>query len=130
MRVFLASLFYFFILATISACSKDEHETPKAPYANAGKDQFFSEPTNGVTLNGIGLDANGFIVSYRWRKVAGPAGFNITDSEAALTTLNLLELGIYQFEFKVIDNEGLYGMDTVAISIDSSGNPCNGCWDY
>jgi hypothetical protein len=48
-----------------------------------------------------------------WSKISGPSSFNITSSSAVQTQVTNLGAGIYQFELKVMDADGLFSKDTV-----------------
>jgi len=88
-----------------------------APVANAGADQVITLPTSSVTLNGIGTDADGTVVSYQWTKIAGPATFTMsTSTYAKLSVKNMVE-GEYLFTLRVTDNIGLTGFDTVKVTV-------------
>ena len=90
------------------------------PTANAGTDQTITLPTNTVSLNGSGTDADGSISAYNWTKISGPSAGTITNTTSAATSVTGLVQGVYQFELKVTDNNGATGLDT------SSGN-CQCC---
>ena len=57
------------------------------PTANAGADQLITLPTNTVSLNGSGTDADGTITAYAWTKISGPASGNITNATSANTSV-------------------------------------------
>jgi predicted esterase len=87
------------------------------PVANAGNDQTITLPTNSVTLSGSGTDSDGSITAYIWKKVSGPANFNIISSVNASTNISSLVAGDYEFELTVTDNQGATGGDTVKITV-------------
>jgi hypothetical protein len=96
--------------------------TNQAPQPNAGTDQVIRLPQNSATLNGSSsADPDGSIALNRWKKIAGPAGGNITDSTAIITTVTGLALGTYQFELRLVDNLGKAARDTMQITV----NPAN-----
>ncbi|WP_407522864.1 PKD domain-containing protein [Lacibacter sp. MH-610] len=97
----------------------------QAPVANAGPDQTITLPTNSVTLNGSGTDADGTIASYQWTKVAGPAQGSITNAAAAQTTVTALVQGTYRFELRVTDNNGAIGRDTMTVTVNAAAPPPN-----
>ncbi|PWT98003.1 MAG: hypothetical protein C5B52_12945 [Bacteroidetes bacterium] len=96
--------------------------TNKAPLAKAGNDTTITLPANIANLDGsTSNDPDGSIALYRWRKVAGPAQGTIADTTAMSTTVSGLVQGQYQFELRVVDNQGKIGRDTVQITV----NPAN-----
>jgi lysophospholipase L1-like esterase len=92
------------------------------PVANAGTNQNITLPTNTVTLNGSGTDADGSISSYQWTKLSGPASGTITTATQSQTTVTLLSQGVYQFELLVTDNNGAVGRDTVQVTVNAAVN--------
>ena len=90
------------------------------PTANAGADQSITLPTNTVSLNGIGTDADGSISAYSWTKISGPASGTITNANSSSTTVTALVQGVYQFELKVTDNNAATAVDTVQITVNAA----------
>jgi K319-like protein/Kelch motif protein len=91
------------------------------PIADAGKDTIIVLPTDSVLLNGSSSkDQDGTIRGYLWSKISGPASFSIIDSSLPKTTVKKLTNGIYRFQLKITDNEGLSATDTVMITVDTS----------
>ncbi|MFT3979377.1 MAG: PKD domain-containing protein [Ferruginibacter sp.] len=87
-----------------------------APVSRAGADTSVVLPAT-ITLNGsASTDADGVIISYRWRKLSGPSGFTLADSTAAVTQLSNLAAGTYEFELKVTDNIGATATDNIIIN--------------
>ncbi len=93
-----------------------------APTANAGAYQTITLPTSTAPLNGAGTDADGTVVSYLWTKLTGPAAGAVTNNTAATTTATALAQGVYTFEFKVTDDDGATGKDTVQITVNPDPN--------
>ena len=93
-----------------------------APTANAGTDRTITLPTNSITLNGIGTDADGTITSFAWSSASGPASFVINAPLSATTTISNLVQGTYQFVFTVTDNQGAVGRDTVQVTVNPALN--------
>ncbi|MEO6489288.1 MAG: Ig-like domain-containing protein [Ferruginibacter sp.] len=92
------------------------------PTANAGPDLEITLPINTVVLNGIGTDTDGNITIYRWRKISGPVPFTILNTWASATSASGLVVGIYQFEFKVTDNNGGTSRDTMQVTVNPAPN--------
>lgn len=88
-----------------------------APVANAGNDQIITLPTNSVTLTGSGRDVDGTIVSYNWRKTAGPSSSNITNTNSARTIVTDLTEGEYTFLLTVTDNAGATATSSVDVTV-------------
>jgi lysophospholipase L1-like esterase len=93
------------------------------PVANAGADISITLPSNSITLNGSGTDADGNIASYQWNKISGPTPYSISTPGAASTTVNNLEQGIYQFELTVTDNGGLTAKDIISVTVNAAPPP-------
>jgi ribosomal protein L14 len=94
----------------------------QSPTASAGSDQIITLPTNTVSLNGNGTDADGSISSYSWTKISGPSAGAITNAAAAATTVTGLVQGVYKFELNVTDNNGATGRDTMQVTVNAAGN--------
>ncbi|WP_462248495.1 PKD domain-containing protein [Ferruginibacter sp.] len=90
-----------------------------APTANAGADINITLPTNTVNFNGTGIDSDGTIATYTWIKIAGPigGGGNITNPNAASTSVTAFIQGVYKFELTVTDNSGATGRDTIQVAV-------------
>jgi hypothetical protein len=87
--------------------------------ANAGQDQTIILPTNTVSLSGSGIDPDGSIASYNWKKISGPSTDTITNANTAATSVTGLVRGVYQFELKVTDNKGAVGKDTMQVTVNA-----------
>ena len=87
------------------------------PVANAGAPQTITLPVNSVQLYGTGVDVDGSILSYNWRRISGPVFFTLENAGAAQTALTNMIQGTYQFEFRVTDNMGAQGRDTITIQV-------------
>ncbi len=91
-----------------------------APTANAGSTQNITLPSNSVSLSGSGADADGTISSYSWAKISGPATGNISNANAALTTVTGLTEGTYQFRLTVTDNAGATATATTQVVVNAA----------
>jgi hypothetical protein len=87
------------------------------PVADAGPDKTIALPTNNVTLNGRGTDADGTIKEYLWSQLTGPSSAEIVSPNKPVTLINGMVGGNYAFELTVTDNLGATGKDTVIISV-------------
>ena len=107
------------------ACTKEyscENCQPKnkPPIANAGTDSLIILPVDSIMLDGShSIDPDGVITSFLWKKISGPSFLTINNSTNPKTIVKGLVKGTYQFELKVIDNGGLFAMDTVIVKVDS-----------
>ncbi|MEO5635306.1 MAG: heparin lyase I family protein, partial [Candidatus Paceibacterota bacterium] len=87
-----------------------------APFANAGQDILLILPTDTVSLTGTGI-ANGGILSYQWTEIAGPSSVSIGTPSLSSTKLSIAGQGAFSFEFRVTDNNGAVGKDTVNVVV-------------
>ena len=124
MKKIFVSLIIAFITATgISYSCKKEKSCSgcienKPPIAVAGPDQVITLPTDSASLDGrSSIDPDGTISEWLWKKISGPASFNIISATTAKTGIENLAIGIYQFELKVTDDGGLPVKDTVSIVV-------------
>lgn len=98
--------------------------TNKSPIANAGPDQVITLPSDSVSLDGsLSSDPDGTISGYLWKKISGPAFFNITRPSDSITKVKTLTVGAYQFELKVTDNGGLSAKDTMRVIVNDPAQP-------
>lgn len=91
----------------------------KPPVARAGSNTTITLPVNSVQLDGsASSDPDGSIAAYSWRKLGGPAGGNITVTNASRTTVTGYTLdGVYVYELTVTDNLGLSASSNVTITV-------------
>jgi hypothetical protein len=104
------------VTVTVNAASN------QPPSANAGADQAITLPTNSVTLNGSGSDADGFITSYNWTKLSGPVQGTINGPASASTSVTGLVQGFYVFRLTVTDNNGATAIDDMAVTVNAAAN--------
>jgi beta-glucanase (GH16 family) len=91
--------------------------TNVAPTANAGADKNIQLPTNSLTINGSGTDADGTIASYAWTRVSGPNTPTLSGVATANLTASGLIAGTYVFRLTVTDNKGATGFDEVNVVV-------------
>lgn len=89
--------------------------TPIPPQADAGTDELLANVIPAITLDGVGNDPVGLPISFKWKKLSGPAAGTIVNNAASRTSVTNLVFGTYAFEFKVTNSLGLDGLDTVFI---------------
>jgi hypothetical protein len=91
----------------------------KIPNANAGADKITSSKT--ISLAGSGIDTDGSISSYVWKKVTGPAA-TLTNSTSASLSLSNLVVGDYCFSLQVKDNSGNTDTDYIKVTVTQSNS--------
>ena len=88
-----------------------------APNCNAGRDIRLLFRTNFCTLNGTAVDLENNIQTYSWNNVSGPSSFLIEHPDSLSTKVSNLQIGVYQFELIVTDSMGMYGKDTIKVTV-------------
>lgn len=91
-----------------------------APTADAGPTKTIQLPTSATTLTGGGSDPGGFISSYLWIKVSGPATGNLVNTTSSTLSLNSLVAGTYVFRLTVTDNLGATGSDETSVTVQAA----------
>ena len=94
----------------------------QAPNANAGSNKTITLPINTTSLSGSGSDADGTVTSYKWTKISGPSAYNIVNASSSVTQVTGLVQGVYQFEFKVTDNNGATDNDVMRVTVNPAPN--------
>ena len=126
-------LILFSAILLFSSCEK-ENDFPAPPIAIADNVDVVQLPTDYITLNGFGKSENK-IVGYLWSQVSGPGVAVIVSPSAPETVVRGLKIGDYIFQFAVIDDKGLTGVDTVAVKVTPSPimtlnlQPKNNAWE-
>lgn len=125
MKKFLFSAVAIVLLFT--SCKKEEkidsNPQPQPlvnqrPVANAGADQIITLPANSIILDATAsTDPNNNITAYQWTKIEGPSLFTIANATAIQTQVSNLLEGVYQVELKVTDAGGLFGRDTIQVTV-------------
>jgi hypothetical protein len=125
-KLFLSYLIPSIIVGGICiSCKKEKScegckENNKPPTAIAGPDQVITLPTDSISLDGrSSSDPDGTISEWLWKKIEGPASFNIISASTAKTIVKNLTVGTYQFELKVTDDKGLTAKDTMQVVVNS-----------
>ena len=93
----------------------------EAPAANAGSNQFAVQPGATVTLSGSGTDPDADdSLSYAWTQTGEPV-VTLTNANTATATFtapsDLSESTTLRFTLRVTDAAGLYGEDTVTVTV-------------
>lgn len=96
----------------------------RPPVANAGSDISLTLPANKATLDGSNsTDPDNNITSYGWRKVSGPSGSTIQDSNKAIATIGNLRKGTYVYELRVVDAVNAFTADRVTVTVNDEVTP-------
>ncbi len=135
LRYFVILILSFFML---SGCSDDDTLNPQPPTADAGSYQPFQPSTNSITLSGTGTTTNGHITGYIWSLISGPNLPEIMTPSSQTTAVNNVVAGTYSFQFAVVDDAGLTGIDTAQVIILPSTTtggtitlqPVNNPWEW
>jgi len=114
-----------FVLLIFLSCKKELscegcRENNRPPIAIAGPDRVITLPANSISLDGSSSsDPDGTISDWLWKKISGPASFNMIEPSDSITLVKDLTAGTYQFELKVTDSGGLSSKDTIQIIVDA-----------
>ncbi|MEP7253091.1 MAG: PKD domain-containing protein [Ginsengibacter sp.] len=87
------------------------------PVADAGPDIIIYLPSNSVTLNGKGTDADGNITTYAWKEMLGPNNSTISAPAKAQTSVGNLIAGRYVFKLTVTDNNGATAWNQMQLTV-------------
>lgn len=123
-----------FVLLTTTGCEKDKPvkpavQQPVPPPLPINSLQslvwvvsnaYVAYPADSCMLTGY-APLNNSNVSYLWKKVTGPASFNIADPKSLKTKVDKLQVGEYAFELKAIDVNGKEGSATLSVYVIKPG---------
>lgn len=84
------------------------------PVANAGPNRETSATS--ITLNGLGSDKDGKIVSYKWTQYGGAAA-TLTNAGSPNVTVSGLREGSYYFTLTVTDDRGATNSDNMLLKV-------------
>ena len=87
------------------------------PAANAGADMNIVLPINSAALVGSGSDPDGTIVTFNWKVITGPVGYQIVNANFSEARIENLTQGAYDLELTVADNKGAIAKDTVRLTV-------------
>jgi gliding motility-associated-like protein len=87
---------------------------PPAPETGGNKTIYL--PTNSVNLNGWGSDVDGWVVTFLWEKVSGPAA-TLTNANTQSLTLSNLVAGVYVVRLTATDNNGATGSQEATVTV-------------
>ncbi|MEJ7911576.1 MAG: carbohydrate-binding protein, partial [Chitinophagaceae bacterium] len=96
------------------------------PTSDAGPNVTIYLPQTTVALNGAGADADGFVGSFNWSKIYGPAAGTFTNPLSAQTSVTGLAQATYVFRLTVTDNLGIFSIDDVTVIVNPAVPPASG----
>lgn len=92
----------------------------KPPVADAGADQTvvlsFVAATSFLIDGSKSKDEDGTIVAFNWSQVSGPTA-EIKTETLVQTVVNVFQVGKYEFQLKVTDNDGDSAIDNVMVEV-------------
>jgi alpha-tubulin suppressor-like RCC1 family protein len=95
------------------------------PIVSAGFNQIISLPTTSVNLVGsITTNAGVTVNSISWTQLSGPSVATMNPTNTSSTTVSNLIVGIYFFQLRVVDSNGMVGTSQVQVTVNSV--PYNG----
>lgn len=127
------------ICFSILACNKEKEVTPSSPIIipppppppsviqNSTtlvwiwQNQYVAVPADSAMLSGY-TPLNNNNISYLWRKIAGPASYNIQNPDSLKTKVNHLAEGEYQFEITATNAVGTTSRDTMYVYVIKPGS--------
>ncbi len=86
------------------------------PVANAGPDRSITLPTNSLTINGSGSDADGTVVGFFWTKVSG-TNATLNNANSPNLSVSNMEEGVYTFRLRITDDDGATGQDFMTVTV-------------
>jgi poly(3-hydroxybutyrate) depolymerase len=96
------------------------HSRNANPVAYAGPDRHIKTTHGPLRLSGSARDRDGEIVSYKWRKLAGPGRVTVKNADSLRPTISNLKEGRYYFSLTVKDDENATHVDKMAIRVTGS----------
>lgn len=101
--------------ATATAVRVGPPGSPTATITSPGSSVNCNAPCN-VSFNGLGSDADGTIVLYEWDR-DGDGVYDVSSATSASTSFTYSSPGLYVASFRVTDNDGLTGIDTIEVNV-------------
>lgn len=90
----------------------------QVPVAKAGTDLSITPAETPAKLNGsLSFDADGKIVSYKWRFLDGPTQYILKSDDASVAEVSNLTPGVYKFQLQVTDDSSATAVDTVLVVV-------------
>lgn len=82
-------------------------------------------PVKSITLNGTAssTDSGALLISYQWKVLSGPTGYQLSNSTSSIATLTRLSPGKYTVQLTVSNNKGVSGSSNAVIVTVQGQNP-------
>ena len=91
----------------------------QSPVADAGPDATIILPVNTSLLDASNSsDPDGTIASYQWQELSGPNTVTSSPMNNAKVTISDLQVGEYEFQVTVTDNQGASSTATMKITVE------------
>ncbi|WP_133510087.1 PKD domain-containing protein [Candidatus Thiosymbion oneisti] len=101
--------------ATATAVRVGPRGSPTATITSPSSPVNCNAPCS-VSFNGTGSDGGGTIVQYEW-DLDGDGVYDASSPTSASTNFTYSSPGLYVVAFRVIDNDGLTGVDTIEVKV-------------
>ena len=109
------------LVISILSCRKEIPSIVRnqAPFANAGPDQIINLPATFGMLDGSASnDPSGTLLNFLWRQISGRT-ITISNATSKTSTVYFNKTGIYEFELKVWNSNGV-AYDTTKVMLNSN----------
>jgi hypothetical protein len=93
------------------------------PVSLAGKDETIPVGQATVLHGEASYVLGGYITSYTWTKISGPANYEIMNPNSKSTWIRNMSPGIYVYRLSIKDNNGYEGVDDVMITVKGGTAP-------
>ncbi len=91
----------------------------QSPVASAGPDATITLPVNTYVLDAsLSNDPDGTISSYQWQELNGPTTVTSTPMDNSKVTVAGLQIGTYEFQVTVTDNQGVNSTAMMTITVE------------
>ncbi len=82
-------------------------------------------PVKSITLDGSAssTDSGALIISYQWKVLSGPVGYQLNNSTSSVATLTKLSPGKYTVQLTVSNNKGVSGSSNAVVVTVQGQNP-------
>lgn len=105
------------IVVTVKPAAVNKTTNTSPPVANAGSDITMTLPTNAAQLDASASSSAVGLKSYEWTKKRGPNRISMGNSKSVSFKVSDLVEGIYVFNLRVTDNNGLVADDEIIVTV-------------